>query len=358
MIPKKIGENKMLSILLLNDNKIVSRLLQLSSKKSGFDIEESGVFVPKKEFYNLIFVDSDKYTPELVKEIKETLTYDKLVFIGTAQAKKPDEFAEVLEKPFLPTDFVALVEKSFVIENDKTDDIDNVEDEEIDLDSELENTFDLEEETKVEDLAQMVEEIDELDLESKELDEELNLDDEALFEDDDLGISEDLLEVDEEDKESEEIAQLPDIDDELEDLEKTSDEIELDKEPEGEVEVEPLAELEESLDEEVLDKNQDEKIEEFASIDKTEMKNFLEPSPEDEQTEEIEKEVTKEVDEELDESLEDKTEEETKKEEVLEIPENEQISKLIEDKLKEIITPDLIKEALKDMKITINFGDM
>ncbi len=287
----------MLSILLINDNKIVSRLLQLSSKKSGFDIEESGVFSPQKEFYNLVFVDSDKYTEALLQKIKENLTYDKLVLISTAQVKKPDGFELVLEKPFLPTDFSALIERNFILDENinniqeekkqekKEKEIDQLPDEdEIDIDLELENFDDEEllEESSTEDLAQMIGEIDDFDekAENKKK-EELSIEDKEFFEEeDDLKINDELLETKDKGENP-----LPNINDEIEEMEKN-----------------------ENTKTEENTKNQETKKEDT----KSENKNNTNITD---------------------------------------------IQEIIKQKLEEILTPELIKSTLKDMKITISFED-
>ena len=103
------------SILLINDNKIVSRLLQLSSKKNNYDLEEISNYEPSQSSYNVIFVDSHKYNSSNLKNLTERITYDKLGFIGTKNSDIPSEFDIVIEKPFLPTDFVTLIDENFKI---------------------------------------------------------------------------------------------------------------------------------------------------------------------------------------------------------------------------------------------------
>jgi len=355
----------MLSILLINDNKIVSRLLQLSSKKSGFDIEENGVFSPEKDFYNLIFVDSDKYSDELLQNIKENLTYDKLVFIGTAQVKKPEGFELVLEKPFLPTDFTALIEKNFIVEeetinhddieeNNKDEDIDDLlEEEEIDLDSELDD-LDLDD-SSTEDLAQMVNDIDNLDeneKDKKDEEKEENTEDtkeiveeELLEEDeiDDLGIDEDLLETDEEDLQEDEETKLPDIDDELEDI---------DQEQEDSIDDTTTTpdEIEENQEDELKNDEEKSSDHDFETIDKGAMKQLLEP------TEETKDKLSTDINQNIDEENNQNDESQdviSEKEDIS----TEKIENIIKNKIEEILTPELIKSALKDMKITISFED-
>ncbi len=312
----------MLSILLINDNKIVSRLLQLSSKKSGFDIEESGVFAPQKDSYNLIFVDSDKYSDDLLNKIKENLTYDKLVFIGTAQVKKPDGFELVLEKPFLPTDFTSLVEKNFITEEKNNEEeiieFDDIENEEVD---ELLKDDELELDSSPENLAQMVDEIDEIDEEQKTEDNIEDIDTHEEFDIDDNLL---LDEEDETSEDSEEEIELPNIDDEIEEV---------------------------VLEEELKESKTDNIDKQLKSIDKTKMKQLIEPSQEvtknSEETEEVE-EVEELIEEE---TLLDKS---PKKEDN---NETNNLEEIVAKKLKEIITPELLQDALKGLNINITFGD-
>ena len=102
----------MASIFLVNDNKIVSRLLQLSSEKHGYLLEEKTEPEPSREHYDIILVDSDKYSPELVETLKSRATFGKLGYIGVKQEEVPPEFDIHLDKPFLPSDFVTMIEES------------------------------------------------------------------------------------------------------------------------------------------------------------------------------------------------------------------------------------------------------
>jgi uncharacterized membrane protein len=98
------------SILLINDNKIVSRLLQLSSQKHGYNLEEVKTLESSKNLYDVIFIDSDRYSDELIRDIESKFKYGKLGYIGIKQGTTPDGFDIVIEKPFLPTDFVDVMQ--------------------------------------------------------------------------------------------------------------------------------------------------------------------------------------------------------------------------------------------------------
>ena len=129
------------SILLINDNKIVSRLLQLSSQKHDYTLEEINDYTAGESAYNVIFIDSEKYDEDALNSLKETLTFDKLGFIGDKTHTKPDGFDFVLEKPFLPTDFVNLMNENFRVmtPSDESVELDAMEEvdgeDELDLDN-------------------------------------------------------------------------------------------------------------------------------------------------------------------------------------------------------------------------------
>ncbi len=133
---------KMPSILLINDNKIVSRLLQLSSQKHDYTLEEINDYTAGEGAYNVIFIDSEKYDGDAWEALKSTVTYDRLGFIGDKTTPKPEGFDFVLEKPFLPTDFVNLMSENFKVmdPNDLPDELESMEEigdeeEELDLDN-------------------------------------------------------------------------------------------------------------------------------------------------------------------------------------------------------------------------------
>lgn len=139
------------TILLINDNKIVSRLLQLSSQKHHYALEEINDYTASEDAYNVIFIDSDKYDEEAFEALKATLKFDKLGFIGDKTHTKPEGFDLLLEKPFLPTDFVGLMDENFKVMDPDTlastelDEIEEIEGEdELDLDNLEEMTIESE----------------------------------------------------------------------------------------------------------------------------------------------------------------------------------------------------------------------
>ena len=222
------------SILLINDNKIVSRLLQLSSQKHNYTIEEISDYNASENAYNVIFVDSEKYDSEAWEALKSTLTYDKLGFIAERTSTKPEDMELLLEKPFLPTDFVALMDENFKVmpQEDAVAELDEMEslgeDEELNL-----------------------EDIDEIDLEIVEEIEELE---EIVVEDETLDAPATTLTTGIVDSlEKEQTEEISNIVDEIEDMESIEPLEEMDLEELVDEKVsESLQEVEEAIKEEEM----------------------------------------------------------------------------------------------------------
>lgn len=183
-----------MKILLLNENPVVSRLISLSAKKMSYDFEEINTYDENLGHYDVIIVDSD--TPAPLKILKEKC--DKLIFLAPRN-QSVDIEAQILHKPFLPTDFLNLLNQ----ENLKIDDsivlpIDESEnpyaDISLDLDSlnlddlpdennnAQESDFSLEEGLESLTLDDMEEGASQKEIASENIDKELNLDDLSLDE--------------------------------------------------------------------------------------------------------------------------------------------------------------------------------
>ena len=121
------------TILLINENKIVSRLLGLSCEKNGYELEEVKTLDVKADSYDVVFVDSELYSNELLGEIEEKLKYTKLGYIGTKQDDSPDGFDLIIEKPFLPTDFVDMIKNKVISGASQSDTDLSVDEDDMDL---------------------------------------------------------------------------------------------------------------------------------------------------------------------------------------------------------------------------------
>jgi uncharacterized membrane protein len=176
------------SILLINDNKIVSRLLQLSSEKNGYNLEEVTILDNSGGSYDVVFIDSDRYSDELMREIESKLKYGKLGYIGVKQETVPEGFDIVIEKPFLPTDFVDIIKEQVIgsiSEKEETfDEDENLEMESLDLDDEADVLLD---EDSL-DLESFDDDVEDLLVSDDDQDDEISLDDLDALDDVDLSL--------------------------------------------------------------------------------------------------------------------------------------------------------------------------
>ena len=117
-------------LLLLNNNPAVSRLIKLSAEKAGYELDEFEDYglVPLSH-YDIILIDNELYDENALAGLREYTGCNYVVYICQRGSKKPEAVNVVLEKPFLPTDFLMLLEKlKAVIESHKAEEENNAED--------------------------------------------------------------------------------------------------------------------------------------------------------------------------------------------------------------------------------------
>jgi len=110
-------------LLLLNNNPAVSRLIKLSAEKAGYELDEFEDYglVPLTN-YDIILVDNELYDENALAGLREYTGCNYVVYICQRGSKKPETVNVVLEKPFLPTDFLVLLDKlKTVIESHKAE---------------------------------------------------------------------------------------------------------------------------------------------------------------------------------------------------------------------------------------------
>ncbi len=309
----------MLSILLINDNKIVSRLLKLSSQKHNYDLEEIADYNPKKDAYNILFVDNGSYDSASLISLISRVTFDKVAFIADKGEVKPEEFDLLLEKPFLPTDFVNIMNENF-----KVVDSSEIKDEEIDAD---------------------IEELEELDLDALD---EIDLD-ETLVTTNESEQLEDEIISDEPIETNEQIADvLADID-ELDDLK-------LDESQDIPISVEENESIKQPEEKKIEDSN--DALKSVAAGGATvavaavaAMSNKID-SDEIDTLEERDMKEALGIEVPAEEIIEEKIVSEGEERVLLETPD---MQKMIEDAIAKTITKEFIQDAIKDMDIVISF---
>lgn len=114
-------------LLLLNNNPAVSRLIKLSAEKAGHELDEFDDYglVPLSS-YDVILVDNELYDESALNELKENIGCDYCIYICQRGAQKPEYVNVSLEKPFLPTDFLVLLEKVSNVLSSQKEEVDDL----------------------------------------------------------------------------------------------------------------------------------------------------------------------------------------------------------------------------------------
>ena len=101
-----------MNILLLNTNPVVSRLVSLCVREDDIVLEEvSDIAAVTGEGYDLLFVDDLSYVEEVKKRLPE-FSIGKKVFLSSKHSEdiSPEDFDEVIKKPFLPSQITSVIE--------------------------------------------------------------------------------------------------------------------------------------------------------------------------------------------------------------------------------------------------------
>ena len=142
-----------MDILLINDNAVVSKLVSLSVNKikSKMQVVEKLQEIENKNF-DLIIIDDYILENINIEDIKNKTNKDiKLLLIASKDSKYADKFEFVINKPFLPTDLLELLNeiKNSLNKNlDDTlnepleDDLNNLDNLDADLDKPLDDNLD------------------------------------------------------------------------------------------------------------------------------------------------------------------------------------------------------------------------
>ncbi|MGH2327276.1 hypothetical protein ACRCD5_02905 [Campylobacter taeniopygiae] len=261
-----------MKILLLNENSVVSRLISLSAKKMSYEFEELDTYSDDLGHYDVIVVDSD--IPAPLKVLKEKC--DKLIFLAP-RSQNVDIDAQILYKPFLPTDFLNLLNG----ENLKIDDTitttafenshDETKKDELDIgDLNLDSHDEIsEDEFKIDDLNFDVENSAEENLNLEEIKKENSINEEELENFDDLEEAKD-----QENSLNEELENFDSLDGEHKALEldenneeENKEDLQVSQENQDELEFDNNFKLEENIDE----SHEEEKAPEESNIDDNEI---------------------------------------------------------------------------------------
>jgi len=107
-----------MQILLINNNPSISKLIDLTAKKYGYDLEElEDIDGLQDERKDIVFVDDALSDKVDLDRLKNLTMCKELVFIGKKGSIKPDDYQYELVKPFLPSDFHDIVENISLMNN-------------------------------------------------------------------------------------------------------------------------------------------------------------------------------------------------------------------------------------------------
>jgi len=107
-------------LLLINNNPAVSRLITLSAKKYGYELEEfkSDDF-DLNENYDVTITDNEAVSENSILLLRESGNLGDIIYIGPKGLPKPVYANYFLQKPFLPTDFIDMIKKIEKSKNEK-----------------------------------------------------------------------------------------------------------------------------------------------------------------------------------------------------------------------------------------------
>ncbi|MBX2078229.1 highly acidic protein, partial [Campylobacter peloridis] len=117
-----------MKVLLINSNVAVSKLVSLGVQKLGYEFTEMSNLDEEIGFYDIIIVDH-----EMEVDLENLQTKCERLICLLPRNQEGKEGLECLHKPFLPTDFIELLNGDNVVENlisqntDITDEEDNKE---------------------------------------------------------------------------------------------------------------------------------------------------------------------------------------------------------------------------------------
>lgn len=372
-----------MDLLLINQNPAISRLITLSAQKMGHSLKEiSEIDSVSGKKYDIVLLDSEFYDETIIEELKNSTNCSYLVYIGARGSELPKGASSLLEKPFLPTDFVSLIESlqnttSYKQEpkSDSFEDfasLDDFDDDELESVEISENFLDTEvKSVQKEELAEDfdlddVESLDELDLLDEQIDEpEASPKDDMKKELSNLVEEIDSMPKVEEEPDDEMIlkeAIASDLD-ELDDADdEKDDDLSFELEDESPITEDKLNELKNEIDDEMDDELEEieDDLEEKAKSEESEFDDDLEEIEEAEETEELAEveEENEEAEEELEENEELEEEEldelEEEIEEELEIEsekpkENDELDEF-EDDLESLKGEDFLSELEADLE--------
>ncbi len=105
-----------MKILLINSNPVVSRLTALSARKESVSLDEIRDIADLKKSdyndYNIIFVDSELLSPEILNFLKNSDIKRRVIFYTQDDKEIDDIFNYTILKPFLPSEVSSILREA------------------------------------------------------------------------------------------------------------------------------------------------------------------------------------------------------------------------------------------------------
>ncbi len=102
-----------MKILLVNSNPVVSRLTALSARKESVPLDEiRDIADLKKSNYNIVFVDSESLSTEILTVLKNSDIKRRVIFYTQDDKDIDDIFNYTILKPFLPSEVSSILREA------------------------------------------------------------------------------------------------------------------------------------------------------------------------------------------------------------------------------------------------------
>jgi len=99
-----------MNVLLVNNDPVVSKLVTLSTLKTGdrLDVAES-IEAVREGSYDLLILEMGLFSTDALEAINDKAIYAHSIYITTRDAPQTELFEKILYKPFLPTELLVLL---------------------------------------------------------------------------------------------------------------------------------------------------------------------------------------------------------------------------------------------------------
>ncbi|SFZ97484.1 Highly acidic protein [hydrothermal vent metagenome] len=114
-----------MNILLINNNPVVSRIISLCMRDEVYNLEEVETLSSTNlNRYDILFVNDDSYDLQCKDKLEE-MTFSKKVFLLSKEHSMEtiEDFDEVINKPFLPSQISSLLEDFVDIDEEQNEEL-------------------------------------------------------------------------------------------------------------------------------------------------------------------------------------------------------------------------------------------